>query len=344
MDIFNKKTYFYNLPEERIAQTPIEPRDFSRMLVYDRLTEKIIHRHFFDIVDYLNEGDILVVNNTRVLPARLVGKKIPTGANAEVLLLKKKKLDEWEVLLKPARRLKKGTVIEFSSKLTCTVTENYSDGKAVVNFSHQGTFEEALIEVGKMPLPHYIHERLSDGERYQTVYAKTQGSSAAPTAGLHFTEELLEKIRSKGVKIVEVLLHVGLGTFRPVSEDNILNHQMHSEYYEITKESAEEINRAKAEGKRVVAVGTTSIRVLETVAGRNDGKLAESFGETDIFIYPGYKFRIVDSLITNFHLPESTLIMLVSAFCGVEETLNFYRVAVEEKYRFYSFGDACLLL
>lgn len=344
MDIYSRKTYYYDLPEELIAQTPIEPRDHSRMLVYDRKNETISHKHFYDVIDYLNKGDILVINNTKVLPCRLYGTKVSTGAKAEVFLLKKQKLNTWEVLLKPQRRLKEGTIIEFSKDFSCKVLQNFDHGNAVVEFTCNGTFEENLLKVGTMPLPHYIHEKLKDKNRYQTVYAKTEGSSAAPTAGLHFTPELLEKIKQKGIEVVEVLLHVGLGTFRPVSEDNILKHDMHTEHYEITQEVADKINKAKQEGHKIIAVGTTSVRTLESVATKFGGTLKADIGETNIFIYPGYQWKVVDHLITNFHLPESTLIMLVSSFCGIENTLNFYKKAVEQKYRFFSFGDACLLL
>lgn len=344
IDIYSTKTYDYFLPENLIAQTPIEPRDHSKMLVYDRKNNNISHKHFYDVVNYLNSGDVLVLNNTKVLPCRLFGVKIETGAKAEVFLLKKQKLNVWEVLLKPQRRLKEGTKIEFSKDFTCTVLKNYEHGNAVVEFNCNGTFEENLLKVGTMPLPHYIHEKLNDNNRYQTVYAKTEGSSAAPTAGLHFTPQLMQKIKDKGVKIVEVLLHVGLGTFRPVNTDNILQHEMHTEHYEITQEVADIINNAKQNGNKVVAVGTTSVRTLETVATKNNGILKKEVGDTNIFIYPGYKWKIVDTLITNFHLPQSTLIMLVSSFCGIENTLNFYNKAVENEYRFFSFGDACLLL
>lgn len=344
MDIYSRKTYYYDLPDELIAQTPIEPRDHSRMLVYDRKNDTISHKHFYDVIDYLNKGDILVVNNTKVLPCRLYGTKVSTGAKAEVFLLKKQKLNTWEVLLKPQRRLKEGTVIEFSKDFSCTVLQNFDHGNAVVEFSCNGTFEENLLKVGTMPLPHYIHEKLKDKNRYQTVYAKTEGSSAAPTAGLHFTPELLEKIKQKGIEVVEVLLHVGLGTFRPVSEDNILKHDMHTEHYEITQEVADKINKAKQEGRKIIAVGTTSVRTLESVATKFGGTLKADIGDTNIFIYPGYQWKVVDHLITNFHLPESTLIMLVSSFCGIDNTLRFYKEAVEQKYRFFSFGDACLLL
>lgn len=345
-DIYSTKTYFYDLPEELIAQTPMEPRDHSRMLVFDRKTKEITHKHFFDVIDYLNNGDVLVVNNTRVIPARLFGTKDVTGAKAEVFLLEKVEQNLWKVLLKPAKRLKPGTKINFDENFSCEVLEHFNMGEAKVRFFEKnGTFEENLLRVGTMPLPHYIHKKLDDRERYQTVYSKVEGSSAAPTAGLHFTPELLERIKQKGIKVVSVLLHVGLGTFRPVSEENILKHDMHTEYYEVTQETADVINQAKSEGHKVIAVGTTSVRTLESVASKfNDGKLHADKGETNIFIYPGYKWKVVDHLITNFHLPESTLIMLVSSFCGIENTLNFYKTAVKEKYRFYSFGDATLLL
>ena len=341
MNITNKSTYFYNLPEELIAQTPVEPRDSSRLLIYDRNTKSTEHKHFYIIIDELHLGDCLVINNTRVLPARLFGKK-ETGANIEVLLLKKIKLHEWETLVKPAKRVHIGTKIHFSEDLLCIVKEKLENGNVIVEFEVNGLFEDVLNRIGLMPLPHYIKEKLEKKERYQTVYAKESGSSAAPTAGLHFTKELLEKIKQKGVEIVEVTLNVGLGTFRPVSEENILNHNMHSEYYEINEESAYVINKAKKEGRRIIAVGTTSVRVLESASNENGVILAKK-DDTNIFIYPGYKFKIVDALITNFHLPESTLIMLVSALCGVEETLNLYNLAVKEKYRFFSFGDAMFI-
>ena len=343
IDYTKKSTYYYNLPEELIAQTPIEPRDSSRLLVYDRQTKKIEHKHFYDVIDYLNAGDVLVVNNSRVLPARLYGKKEETGANIEILLQKRIDLKHWKVIAKPFKRLKEGTKVVFSDKLSCIINKKYEYGECDIEFVYDGHFEEILAEIGEAPLPPYIKKRLENKERYQTVYSKIEGSSAAPTAGLHFTTELLEKIKAKGIKIVEVLLHVGLGTFRPVKEDDILKHDMHSEYYKLTKENARIINDARKAGGKIVAVGTTSVRVLETCADEN-GILKASFGETKIFIYPPYKFKAVDHLITNFHLPESTLIMLVSSFCGVEETLNLYNLAVQERYRFFSFGDAMLLL
>ncbi len=337
----NKSNFYYNLPEELIAQTPIEPRDHSRMLVYDRETGEIEHKHFYDIIDYLKAGDVLVINDTKVLPARIYGVKEGTGAKIEFLLHKRIRLDEWEVLVKPAKKATVGAVIRFSDELTATVTGYIGEGLRTVRFSYDGVFEDILSRVGEMPLPHYIHERLSDATRYQTVYARESGSSAAPTAGLHFTPELLQKIRDKGVEVVKVLLHVGLGTFRPVKAENILDHKMHSEYYCVTPEAAAAVNKAKAEGRRVIAVGTTSVRTLESAW--HDGKLNAESGETSIFIYPPYKFKAVDALITNFHLPESTLIMLVSAFMGRENALKMYECAVENKYRFFSFGDATFL-
>ena len=341
IDIYNKSTYYYDLPTEQIAQHPVEPRDSSRLLVYNRKEKSIEHKHFYDILDYLKKGDVLIVNNTKVLPARLIGVKEETGAVIELLLQKRLNLTNWMVLAKPAKRCKVGTIIKFSDKLSAEIVATGEYGDREVKFIFDGIFEEILLEVGTVPLPHYIHEK-ADINRYQTVYAKHDGSSAAPTAGLHFTPELLEKIKQKGVTIANVLLHVGIGTFRPVKEDNILKHDMHSEHYEISQETCDIINSAKKEGRRVIAVGTTSVRVLESCADEV-GHIKPGFGETKIFIYPGYKFKILDALITNFHLPESTLIMLVSAFAGVQETLNFYNVAVKEKYRFFSFGDACFI-
>lgn len=340
-----RSTYFYDLPEEQIAQTPIEPRDSSRLLCYNRETSKTLHKHFYDIVDFLHKGDVLVINNTKVLPARLYGFKTSTGAKIEILLQKRIDLTNWEAIAKPAKRLSVGTEIVFNENIKCTVAEKgeYGACKICFEFAKNKTFEEHLMEIGTMPLPPYIKEKLKDQNRYQTVYSKVEGSSAAPTAGLHFTPELLSKIKAKGVEILEVLLHVGLGTFRPVKEDNILNHEMHSEYFEITEEVAEKINIAKQEGRRVIAVGTTSVRVLESGVDEN-GQLVPQKRETKIFIYPPYKFKMVDALITNFHLPESTLIMLVSAFIGdIDKTLKLYKTAVTEKYRFFSFGDAMFI-
>lgn len=342
LDIFDTRTYFYDLPEEQIAQKPAEPRDHSRLLVYHRDTNTIEHKKFYDVIDYLKSGDVLVVNNTRVLPARLYGKK-ETGAVIEVLLLKRIDITTWECLAKPGKRLKEGTIIEFSNELKAEVKGDTDFGGKVISFIFDGVFEEIIDRIGVMPLPPYIKEQYEDKERYQTVYNKITGSSAAPTAGLHFTKELMQKIKDKGVEVVEVLLHVGLGTFRPVSETNIKNHKMHSEYIEVTNDAADRINKAKSEGRRIIAVGTTSIRVLES-ATNDDGVLEPIKKETDIFIYPGYKFKMVDAVITNFHLPESTLIMLVSAFCGLDETIEMYNIAVKDGYRFFSFGDATLLL
>lgn len=345
MEVTSKSTYYYDLPKELIAQTPIEPRDSAKLLVYNRKDKSITHKIFKDVIDYLNKGDVLVINTSKVLPARLIGKK-DTGANIEVLLLKRIDLNKWETLVKPGKRAKVGCKITFSENLYCTIISDTDFGGKIVEFTclNSVVFEDEINKIGAMPLPHYIKETLKDNSKYQTVYANELGSSAAPTAGLHFTKELLQKIKDKGVIIAEVMLHVGLGTFRPVSEDNILNHNMHSEYFEISKEVVDVINNAKKNGNKIVAVGTTSIRTLESAASFNNGVLKEYKGNTNIFIYPGYKFKVVDAVITNFHLPESTLIMLVSAFCGIEETLNMYKVAVENKYRFFSFGDATLLL
>lgn len=341
-DLLNTKSYFYDLPEELIAQYPAEPRDSSRLLVYHKDNGNIEHKIFKDIIDYLHAGDILVVNNTRVLPARLFGKK-DTGAKIEILLLKRLDLNTWETLAKPGKRLKNGSIITFSDKLSGEIIEDTDFGGKIIRFKFDGVFEDIINNLGVMPLPPYIHNQYKDKERYQTVYNKITGSSAAPTAGLHFTQELLAKIREKGVTIVEVLLHVGLGTFRPVNEDNILSHKMHSEYIEVTEENAKILNEAKREHRRIIAVGTTSVRVLESATDDN-GIIHACQRETDIFIYPGYKFKMVDGLVTNFHLPESTLIMLVSAFIGYDETMAMYNTAVKEKYRFFSFGDATLLI
>ena len=337
----NKSDFYYELPEELIAQTPIEPRDASRLLVYDRSTNTIEHKHFYDLPDYLHKGDVLVINNTRVLPARIYGIKAVTGAKVEFLLHKRINLTDWEVLVKPAKKASVGAKFVFSDKLSAEVIEYEGEGLRKVRFTFDGVFEDVLSAIGEMPIPPYIHEKLKEQERYQTVYAKENGSSAAPTAGLHFTPELLNKLRAMGVEIVEVLLHVGLGTFRPVKADDITEHKMHSEYYCVTQKAADEINAAKAEGRRIIAVGTTSVRVLESAF--RDGKLHAESGETSIFIYPPYKFKAVDALVTNFHLPESTLIMLISAFMGRENALKMYETAVKERYRFFSFGDACFI-
>lgn len=335
--------FYYDLPQELIAQRPIEPRDASRLLVYDRKTGKTEHKHFYDITEYLTDNDVLVINNTRVIPARIFGTGRETGCRVEFLLHKRINMYEWKVLCKPAKKAKPNAVFDFGDKLSCTVTGTGETGERTVKFEYDGVFEQLLSEVGQTPLPPYIHEKLKDGARYNTVYAKFDGSCAAPTAGLHFTPALLEKIKNKGVTVAEVLLHVGLGTFRPVQSDSIEEHKMHSEYWEISQETADILNNAKRSKKRIICVGTTSVRVLES-AINEDGTFSPSSGNTEIFIYPPYKFKAVDALITNFHLPESTLIMLASAFCGREETLRFYREAVENKYRFFSFGDACLLL
>lgn len=334
--------FYYDLPEELIAQTPAEPRDSSRLLVYHRAEKRIEHKIFHDIIDYLKAGDVLVVNRTKVLPARLFAKTA-NGGNVEVLLLKRLNLDEWEVLVRPGKKCRIGTRLTVSDELSLEVTGITESGERHVRFFYEGTFEDVLSRVGSMPLPPYIHEKLKNPDRYQTVYCKENGSAAAPTAGLHFTPQLLEKIRQKGVEIAEVLLHVGLGTFRPVKEENVLDHKMHSEYYEVSEEAANIVNRAKAEGRRVICVGTTSVRTVETVADEH-GMLHACHGETQIFLYPPYRFRCVDALITNFHLPESTLLMLVSCLCSREEILQVYEEAVKEQYRFFSFGDACLIL
>ena len=335
--------FYYDLPEELIAQTPVEPRDSSRLLVYDRSCDKIYHRHFYDIADYLKEGDLLVVNNTRVIPARLFGHVENHESVLETLLLRRIDYTHWETIMKPARKARLGSVINYTEGLSAVVTEVGDYGARTVEFKFEGVFEDILDRVGNMPLPPYIKEKLQDKERYQTVYSRIDGSAAAPTAGLHFTPELIDKLKAMGVEFATVLLHIGLGTFRPVKEENILDHKMHTEYYEIDEENANKINRAVKEGRRVICVGTTSVRTLETVADEN-GYVRPCKGETDIFIYPGYRFKCVKGLITNFHLPESTLIMLVSAFAGREKTLEIYKTAVNEKYRFFSFGDACFFL
>ena len=334
----------YYLPEELIAQTPLEKRDSSRLLVLDRKTGEIEHKHFTDIVDYLEEGDTLVLNDTKVLPARLIGTKEETGAVIEVLLLKNISGDKWECLTKPARRIKKGTIVSFGNgQLKMKCLEEFDEGIRHFEMIYDGIFYEILDKLGTMPLPPYIHEKLDDQSRYQTVYAKERGSAAAPTAGLHFTKELLSKIENKKINICYVTLHVGLGTFRPVSVENVENHEMHSEFYTMSKETAELLNETKKKGKRIIAVGTTSTRTLETIASKNDGVFKEESGFTKIFIYPGYEFKGIDCLITNFHLPKSTLVMLVSALAGKENILNAYKTAVEEKYRFFSFGDSMFI-
>lgn len=334
--------FMYDLPEERIAQTPVEPRDHSRLMVLHRDTDQIEHRHFYDVIDYLNPGDVLVINETRVIPARLFGERAGGGA-CEVLLLRQLGPKRWETLVKPGKKLKPGAEITFGGgRLRARIAETTDVGGRIVDFDCDGTFEAALDELGEMPLPPYIHERLEDKERYQTVYAKQEGSAAAPTAGLHFTPELLDRIREKGVDVVPVLLHVGLGTFRPVKTENVEEHEMHSEYFEVTAEAAARINAARERGGRVVAVGTTSVRTLESAA--ENGVLLPRRGETSIFIKPGYRFQMVDALITNFHLPGSTLVMLVSALYDREKILAAYEEAVRDEYRFFSFGDAMLIL
>lgn len=335
--------FYYELPKELIAQHPADRRDHSRLLVVDRKTGDVWHRHFYDILDELHAGDCLIINDTKVLPARIFGVKEGTGAHVEFLLLKDLGSDDWEVIAGPGKRAKTGTRFSFAgSSLQCEVLDVLPGGNRRVHFTYDGNFYEVLDQIGQMPLPPYITETLTDKDRYQTVYSEHLGSAAAPTAGLHFTKELLQKIEQKGVSIGRVTLHVGLGTFRPVKVEEITAHTMHSEHYVLPKETADLINQTKANGGRVIAVGTTSCRTLESVATFH-GKIEEAEGNTDIFIYPGYEFKCIDALITNFHLPESTLIMLVSAFCGYENTMNFYKIAVEEKYRFFSFGDACFI-
>ena len=341
MEILKTSDFFYDLPEELIAQTPATPRDSARMLVYSKATDKVEHKIFRDILDYLTPNDVLVVNNTRVIPARLFATKV-TGAKIEVFLLKRLNLTDYEVLMKPAKKAPVGTKLIFSDNLYCEVIENQEEiGGRIIRFSvHSGTLEEELDRIGNIPLPPYIHEKLEDDEEYQTIYSKIRGSSAAPTAGLHFTEELMQKIREKGVQIEEVTLQVGLGTFRPVNEENALDHKMHSEEIVVSSEVAERLNKAKQEGKRIIAVGTTTVRTLESASDKK-GHIVPCEKETNIFIYPGVELKFVDALITNFHLPESTLIMLVSAFIGKDRTLEIYNEAVREKYRFFSFGDCC---
>lgn len=339
-----RNEFFYDLPKELIAQTPIEPRDSSRMLVMDKKTGELEHKIFRDITDYMNPGDCLILNNTKVLPARMYGIRTDTGAAVEFLLLTQRTADTWEVITGPGKKAREGHCFTFGDgSLTAEIIEVLPDGNRVAKFGFEGNFFEVIDRIGEMPLPHYITERLEDKDRYQTVYAKERGSAAAPTAGLHFTPELIEKIKQKGIEVGFVTLHVGLGTFRPVKADNIEEHHMHSEHYHLPKETADIINRTKENGGRVFAVGTTCCRTLESVATFK-GKIQEDDGWTDIFIYPGYEFKCIDCLITNFHLPESTLIMLVSAFAGYDHTMNAYKIAVNEKYRFFSFGDAMLIL
>ena len=335
--------FYYDLPEELIAQTPLERRDASRLMTLDRRTGEITHRHFYDLVELLQPGDCLVMNNSRVLPARLLGHRVPTGGAVEVLLLKDQGDGVWECLTKPGRKTHTGTELSFGDgELTATVVEEKEDGNKLVQFHYEGIFLEILERLGKMPLPPYIKEELQNGERYQTVYSRVTGSAAAPTAGLHFTKELLQKIRDMGVDVAYVTLHVGLGTFRPVSAEEVTDHHMHSEFCMISKETAELLNETHRRGGRIVCVGTTSCRTLESFA-QEDGTFEERSGWTDIFIYPGYRFKAMDALVTNFHLPESTLVMLVSAFAGREHILNAYNTAVKERYRFFSFGDAMFI-
>ncbi len=332
--------FYYELPEELIAQTPVEPRDASRLLVYSRSRDRITHAHFYDLPKFLKNGDLLVINNTRVIPARIFGHIEGKETLFEILLLKRLDYVRWECIMRPARKARTGSVIKISDELSAVVEKVDDYGSRAVRFEFDGVFEDILDRVGNMPLPPYIHEKLKDKERYQTVYSKTEGSAAAPTAGLHFTPELMQRVKDAGADFAEVLLHIGLGTFRPVKAEKLTDHEMHSEYYEIDAATADKINAAKREGRRVIAVGTTSVRVLETVADEN-GFVKPCKGDTKIFIYPPYKFRCVDDLITNFHLPESTLVMLVSALVGREKTLEIYETAVKERYRFFSFGDSC---
>jgi S-adenosylmethionine:tRNA ribosyltransferase-isomerase len=342
--IMDVKDFYYDLPQELIAQNPLEDRSSSRLMVLDKITGEVEHRHFKDITEYLRPGDCLVINNTKVIPARLYGVKEGTEAKIEILLLKRKENDIWETLVKPGKKCKIGTKIVFGEGiLTGEVVDIVEEGNRLIQFHYEGIFEEILDRLGQMPLPPYITHQLQDKNRYQTVYAKYDGSAAAPTAGLHFTPELLQQVRDMGVEIAEVTLHVGLGTFRPVKETDVLKHHMHSEFYKIEQSEADKINKAKKEGHRVIAVGTTSTRTLESAADEN-GFLTEKSGWTEIFIYPGYQFKVIDALITNFHLPESTLVMLVSALAGREHVLAAYETAVEEKYRFFSFGDAMFIV
>lgn len=335
-----KKDFYFDLPQELIAQDPLADRSASRLLVLDRETGKTEHKVFTDIVDYLHEGDCLVLNNTKVIPARLMGTKTETGAAIEVLLLKRHEGDVWETLVKPGKKAREGAVIRFGDGLlTGKVIGVVDEGNRLIQFQYDGIFEEVLDRLGEMPLPPYITHKLTDKNRYQTVYAKYEGSAAAPTAGLHFTNELLDRVQDKGIRIAYVTLHVGLGTFRPVKEDNLQNHHMHSEFYQVTQEAADIINSTKQSGGKVVCVGTTSCRTIESAANEQ-GKVIAGSDDTEIFIYPGYRFKVLDNLITNFHLPESTLIMLVSALAGRENVLNAYKSAVQERYRFFSFGDA----
>lgn len=337
---YSTKDYYYDLPKELIAQNPLEDRSSSRLMVLGKKSGHVSHHHFTEILDFLRPGDCLVINNTRVIPARLIGTKKDTGAHVEILLLRRKQNDIWETLVRPGKKLRPGAEVTFGDgSLTATILDVVEGGDRLVQFHYDGIFEEILDRLGEMPLPPYITHKLKDRDRYNTVYAKFDGSAAAPTAGLHFTKELLEQVKEKGVNIAQVTLHVGLGTFRPVKVDDVRQHEMHTEWYRVTQETADLINNTKKNGGRIIAVGTTSVRTLETVADE-DGHMKAQEGDTSIFIYPGYKWKIVDGLITNFHLPESTLIMLVSALAGREHVLAAYREAVKERYRFFSFGDA----
>lgn len=339
-----KSDFYYDLPQELIAQTPIEPRNASRMMVVDKSTGEVTHDHFYNLCNHLKKGDLLVLNDSRVLPARIYGEKMETGSFIEFLLVEQRGNLEWEILCRPGKKAKVGTKFSFGGgKLIAEITEVLEDGNRIAKFECKDNFFATLDEIGQMPLPPYITEKLEDQNRYQTVYAHEIGSSAAPTAGLHFTTQQLEDLKAQGINIAYVTLHVGLGTFRPVKEDKVLDHKMHREHYDMSEETAKMINETKKNGGRVIAVGTTSCRTLESVATFNNGEIKACDGFTDIFIYPGYKFKVLDGLITNFHLPESTLIMLVSAFMGYENTMNAYKIAVEEKYRFFSFGD-CMLI
>lgn len=341
-----KSDFYYDLPEELIAQTPIEPRNASRLLKVDRITGEIIHSHFYNLCDFLKKGDLLVLNDSRVLPARIYGEKCDNGSFIEFLLVDQRENLEWEILCRPGKKARVGTKFSFGGILTAEITEVLEDGNRVARFEVKDGYNiyTALDEIGQMPLPPYITKKLEDKERYQTVYSNELGSSAAPTAGLHFTKEMLADLQNRGINLAFVTLHVGLGTFRPVKEERVLDHKMHTEHYELSEETARLINKTKAEGGRVIAVGTTSCRTLESVATENDGKIVASEGDTGIFIYPGFQFKVLDGLITNFHLPESTLIMLVSAFLGYDKTMNAYKTAVEEKYRFFSFGDSMMII
>lgn len=344
MTALKKSDFFYELPQELIAQDPLADRSSSRLLVLHRDSGKTEHRVFTDIKTYLHAGDCLVLNNTKVIPARLMGKKAETGAAVELLLLKRREKDVWETLVRPGKKCRQGAKLVFGEGLlTAEILETVEEGNRLVRFSYDGIFEEVLDRLGEMPLPPYITHKLADKNRYQTVYAEYDGSAAAPTAGLHFTKELLEEIEGMGIRTAYVTLHVGLGTFRPVKADNILEHHMHSEYYEVSEEAAEKINRTKAEGGRIICVGTTSCRTVESAAGE-DSRVRAGCGNTEIFIYPGYRFKVLDALVTNFHLPESTLVMLVSALAGREQVLAAYEEAVQERYRFFSFGDAMLIV